>query len=84
MSPISLTRFLTERNTVKLVKDILGGHVVEPVLQRLDRLSQEEARNSPAQTLEVIYCLVRVMTVVMNGGQTHSSCRLLSPERNFA
>jgi hypothetical protein len=65
------------------VKDILGEHVVEPVLQRLGRLTQEEARNTPAQTLEVIYSLVRVMTVVMNGGKTHSACKLLSPEQEF-
>jgi len=83
VSPVSLTRCLTERNTVKLVKDILGKNVVEPVLQRLDRLTQEEARNTAAQTLEVIYSLVQVMTVVMNGEQTHSACKLLSPEQNF-
>jgi len=83
VSPVSPTRHLTvtERNTVKLVKDIVG-EVVELVLQRLDRLTQEEARNTAAQTFEVIYSLVQVMTVVMNGEQTHSSYKL-SPEQNF-
>ena len=67
MSQFSLIRYLTERSIVKLVKEILGESLVMPVLQRLDRLTQEEARNTEVQTLEVIYSLVQFMTLAMNG-----------------
>jgi hypothetical protein len=61
---------------VKFVKKLLGDNEVEAVLQRLDRLTQDEARTTAAQTLEVVYGLVQNM----NGEQTHMTChrRLLS------
>jgi hypothetical protein len=37
------------------------------VLQRLDRLTQEEGRMTVAQTLEVVHGLVNNVKVVMNG-----------------
>jgi hypothetical protein len=72
VSPFSLIRYLTEHSIVKVVKQILGENLVKPVLQRLVRLTREEARSSPAQTLEVIYSLVQIMTVAMNGEKTHT------------
>ena len=39
----------------------------EAVLQRLDRLTQAEARITVAQTLEVVHGLVQSMRVVMDG-----------------
>ncbi len=39
------------------------------VLQRLDRLTHEEAQMTAAQTLEVVYGLVENMKVVMDGEQ---------------
>ena len=45
---------------------------MEAVLQRLDRLTQEEAKTTAAQTLEVVYGLVRNMKNVMDG-----ACSLL-------
>jgi len=65
------------------MKYILYENIVELVLQRLDRLTQEEALNTAAQTLEVIYILVQIMAVVMNGEQTHSDCDPPSPEEDF-
>ena len=59
-----------ESNAVKLVKKLLGGNEVEAVLRRLDRLSQDEARTTAAQTLEVVYGLVQNMRVVMDGKAT--------------
>jgi hypothetical protein len=56
---------------VKLVKKLLGDNEVEAVLQRLDRLTQDEARTTAAQTLEVVYRLMQKMTVFMDGEQTH-------------
>ena len=82
MSPFSLIRYLTDRSIVKLVKEILGENLIKPVLQGLDRLTQEEARSTPAQTPEVIYSLVQLMMVAMNGEQTHSRCKLPPLEQN--
>jgi len=50
-----------------LGKKLLGENDVEAVLQRLDRLNQEEARTTAAQTLEVVYGLCKNMKVVMDG-----------------
>ena len=46
---------------------LLGENETEVVLQRLDRLNYEEARTVAAQTLEVVYGLVKKMKVVMDG-----------------
>ena len=46
---------------------LLGEKVVEAILQRLDRLTLDEARTTALQILEVIYCLVQNMTAVMGG-----------------
>ncbi|KAH9083702.1 hypothetical protein EDB83DRAFT_38370 [Lactarius deliciosus] len=51
---------------------LLGENETEAVLQRLDRLNHEEARTTAAQTLEVVYGLVKNMKVVMDGGKTTS------------
>ncbi len=40
---------------------------MEAVLQRLDRLTQEEAQTTATQTLEVVYGLVKNIKVVMDG-----------------
>ena len=60
-------RPLTQRNAEKLVKKLLGENEVEAVLQRLDRLTQDEARTAAAQTLDVVYGLVQNMKAVMDG-----------------
>jgi hypothetical protein len=52
---------------VKQVKKALGENEVEAVLERLDRLTIDEARTTAAQTLEVVYGLVQNMRAGMNG-----------------
>jgi hypothetical protein len=52
----------------KLGKKLLGDNEVEAVLQRLDRLTLEEARATAAQTLQVVYGLVKNL----NGAQARS------------
>jgi hypothetical protein len=42
-----------------------GGGDIEAVLQRLDRLTQDEARMTVTQTLEVVYGLVNNVKLVM-------------------
>jgi hypothetical protein len=61
--------YLTERNAVKFVKKVFGKKDVEGILQRLDRLTHDsdEARRTAAQTLEVVYDLVKNISVVMDG-----------------
>jgi hypothetical protein len=73
VSSFSLTCYLTERNAVKFVKKGFGEKDVEAVLQRLDRLTQDEARTTAAQTLEVIYGLVKNINMLMDGEQMHSA-----------
>ena len=58
---------LNDRDAVKLVKNILGENQVESVLQRLDRLTRDEARIAATQTLDVVHGLIQNMRVVMNG-----------------
>ena len=71
MSPFSLLCYLTEHNAVKLVKKGFGEKDVEAILQRLDRLTQDEARTTAAQTLEVVHGLVQNMRIIIDGEQAH-------------
>ena len=52
---------------MKLVKKLLGENETEAVLQRLDRLTLDEARTTAEQTLEVVYGLMQNMRVVIDG-----------------
>lgn len=61
---------LADHDAVKLVKKILGENDVESVLQRLDRLTLDEARTTATQTLDVVHGLVQNMRVVLNGELT--------------
>ena len=49
------------------MKKLRGENDVEATLQRLDRLTLDEARATAAQTLEVVYGLVRHRKIVMDG-----------------
>ena len=51
------------------MKKLLGEKDVEAILQRLDRLTLDEARTTAAQSLETIYGLVQNMRMVMDGEQ---------------
>jgi hypothetical protein len=51
----------------KFAKKLVGDSEIESVLQRLDRLTQDEARMTVAQTLGVVHGLVGNMKVVMEG-----------------
>jgi hypothetical protein len=48
---------------------MLGEGEIEAVLQKLDRLTQEESRMMAAQILEVVHCLVNNVKVVMDGAR---------------
>jgi hypothetical protein len=49
------------------MKKLLRESEVEAVLQRLDRLTQEEVRMTVAQALQVIHGLMSNMKVVLDG-----------------
>ena len=48
---------------------VLGESDMEAVLQRLDRLTMDEARVTVSQTLSVVYGLVINLKVVMEGAE---------------
>ena len=73
---VSYISLIAEHVTEKIAKKLLGESEIEAVPQRLDRLTQGEARTTVAQTLEVVYSLVSNMKVVMDG--TQISLSLLS------
>jgi hypothetical protein len=58
---------LAERDTEKFAKKLLGESEVEAILQRLDRLTQEEARVTAVHTLEVVHEVFDNLKVVMDG-----------------
>ena len=55
-----------QRDAVRVLKKLLGENDVEAILQRLDRLTQDEARTTAAQTLEVVYSLFQNMKEVLD------------------
>jgi hypothetical protein len=54
-----------------LVKKKFIGKDIEAVLQRLDRLTRDEARITAAETLEVVYGLFQTMRDVVDGEQIY-------------
>jgi hypothetical protein len=58
---------LAEYRTGKFGKALLGDDNIKAILGRLDRLTQEEARISVAETLEIVHGLIGNMKVVMDG-----------------
>ena len=62
---------MAQSSTEKFTKKLLGESEIETVLQRLDRLTQDEARITVAETLGVVHGLVGNMKVVMEGAESH-------------
>jgi hypothetical protein len=60
---------VTHCATEKFAKKLLGESEIETVLQRLDRLTQDEAKMTVAQTLGVVHGLVGNMKAVMEGAR---------------
>ena len=53
----------------KFAKKLFGDSEIEATVQRLDRLTQDEARMTVAQTLGVVHGLVGNVKVIMEGAQ---------------
>ena len=62
------------------MKKLWGENEIEAALRRLDRLTLDEVRATAAQTLEVVYSLVRHRRVLMDGEKPYCSvfCSLLN------
>jgi hypothetical protein len=65
------------------VNKLRGEKDIETTLQRLDRLTLDETRATAAQTLEVVYGLVRNKRVDMGGEKFYLSRSLLAAERLY-
>jgi hypothetical protein len=62
----------------KFAKKLLGESEIEAVLQRLDRLTLDEARITVAQALAVVYGLMGSVKAVMEGAKwLHDGFRVL-------
>jgi hypothetical protein len=61
-------------DTEKFTKKLLGESEIEGVLQRLDRLTHDEARMTVVQTLGVVHGLVGNVKVVMEGVECLHDC----------
>ena len=73
-----VTRLCNAETFVKKFLDV-GGKEIQAILQRLDRLTGDEARITAAQTLKVVYGLFQNMRDVVDGEQTQlGSCLVLS------
>ena len=63
MSPFSPTYYIAQRNAEEFVQGIFGrDNDIEAVLQRLDRLTLNEARRTAAEILKVVHGLVQDMS----------------------
>ena len=62
--------FVVQCSTEKFAKKLLGDSEVEAVLQRLDRMTQDEVRIAVAQTLSVVHGLVTNTRIAMEGAQS--------------
>jgi hypothetical protein len=67
-------------NEEKLVRKLAGEKKMEAMVQRLDRLTQDEARQTVAQILKVVHGLVENVKVVMGGEKIRQACHLLGVE----
>jgi len=67
-------------NEEKLVGKLVSEKKLEAMVQRLDRLTQGEARQTVAQILKVVHGLVENMKVVMDGEKINQACLPLAVE----
>jgi hypothetical protein len=80
---ITDTLIMAKLAAEKFAKKLLGDSEIEAVLQRLDRLTQDEARMTIAQTLGVVHGLVGNIKVVMEGAECLRDYYRYFPERQF-
>jgi hypothetical protein len=75
VSPLLVRECITWlMNEEKLVRKLSGEKKMEAMVQRLDRLTQNEARQTAAQILKVVHGLVENMKAVMGGEKVRQAC----------
>ena len=70
MSPFSPTLDFAQIHAVKFVKTFFKEKDIGAVLDRLDRLTQDEARTTAAHMLAIVHGLVQNMKEFMDGKQS--------------
>ena len=65
----NISYLVTLCDAEKFGKKLLGENDVEAVLERLDRLTREEAQTTATQTLELVYSLVKNIKIVLDGAR---------------
>jgi hypothetical protein len=68
---------VAQRATEKFAKKLLGESEIEEVLQRLNQLTQEEARMAVAETLGLVHGLVGNVKLIMEGVRCLDNCSQL-------
>jgi hypothetical protein len=71
---VGVTLPVAKCTTEKFAKKLLGDSEIEDILQRLDRLTQDEARLTVTQTLGVVHGLLGNMKIVMEGAERLHVC----------
>ena len=66
--------------TEKFIKKLFGEKDIEAILRRLNRLTQDEAKLTAAQILEVVHGLVQNMRVVTEGERIYQARQSLGVE----
>lgn len=69
---------VTQRATEKFAKKLLGESEIEDVLQRLNQLTEEEARIAVVETLGLVHGLVGNVKLIMEGVQFLDDCSQLT------
>jgi hypothetical protein len=77
----SLTLSLAYLALEKVKEKLLNDEDTQCVLRRLSRLTQEEIQMTMIQNMEVVYCLISNIRVIMDGAQSsagYPTCSELS------
>ena len=65
----NISYLVTRCDEEKFGKKLLRENDVEAVLERLDRLTREEAQTTATQTLKLVYGLVKNIKIVLDGAR---------------
>ena len=68
---------MTQRPVARFEKKCFGEEI-EGILQRLDRLTQDEARTAAAEIIKVVYSLIQNMNAVIDSKNSHSTSPTIS------
>ena len=67
MSPFSPKFYCAQRHAVTVVKNFIKEKDIAAVLERLDRMTRDEAQTTAAHTLVIVHGLVQNMREFMDG-----------------